>query len=283
MKRLTPLILLVLCILAGCGVAAVQSEVAPPAFAAGADELPVEGLAQWTFEHKVSFGDFQTDQLRRGWSPSRPLGGPQLRTGTGGSPVLDVLDLPYMARLKNAPNKLQFSIHDRTTHWADFYGAKNVSNRELQTLSPLWGKDAATFARSHAEAFTGVILGPRLDSTNVWNILLGSDIPTPETAASVPATVGLVGDQDRVLLAIRQDVRRMAPNPQTGAPEPLPAPQFVGYEIIYHNEPIALVDLQTPQGKIWLKSGLQSDLRFLTASTAAAVLLWTRPFAPARK
>jgi hypothetical protein len=259
--------------LSSCAVGLLEP-VTLPEFAQTATPLPVKGLQSLVIGQRISFGEFQLGKVHRGWTSTRYYAGGGFRPGSSGRPVLDVLNLPAAQYLRNSSNKLQFSLQAGQRH-AEIYCVNDVSSRELAVFTPIL-RGPINITQEWKNTFTGLIVGPELDSVNVWNILLSSSLADADTRHNPEPIVGLVGSNDEVLLQIKQVVRRSVKHPKTQQQVALPVPMPIGYQILFHDQAIGFVDLQTPEGTVWLRTNMPTDMRFLAANTAATVMLWSR-------
>ncbi|TGD80219.1 hypothetical protein [Hymenobacter wooponensis] len=248
-----------------------------PEFEQSATPLPVKGLQSLVIGQRISFGEFQLGKVHRGWTSTRYYSGGGLRPGPSGLPVLDVLNLPAAQYLRNSSNKLQFSLEAGPRH-SEIYCVNNVSSRELAVFTPIV-RGPINITQDWKNTFTGLIVGPELDSVNVWNIVLTTSLADADSRNNPEPVVGLVGSNDEVLLRIQQVVRRSVKHPKTHQQVALPVPMPIGYQIMFRDQAIGFVDLQTPEGTVWLRTNMPPNMRFLAANTAATVMLWSRGIA----
>jgi hypothetical protein len=118
-------------------------------------------------------------------------------------------------------------------------------------------------------------VGPQLGTSNAWDLVL---VTTPRSGVereNPTPVIGVVGQGDQVLLRIRL----VAPPAPAGKSlrqqlAPLRGPR--GAEILHQGQRIAYVDYETLAPDlslaIWLRDDLEPSLRFLTATTIAALL-----------
>ncbi|SNR29160.1 MULTISPECIES: hypothetical protein [Hymenobacter] len=272
LRPVSVLFLAALGLLSSCAVGLLEP-VTPPQFAAGGTALPVLGMTPLVPGQRISFGEFQLGKVQRGWTSTRYYPAGVAGPGATGSEVLDVLTFPAAEVFRNSSSKLQFSLQAGPRR-ADVYCVDRVTSRELSSITPLLG-GPLRITRDWKNTFSGFIIGPEVDAVKVWNVLLASsDMPDYRTDPS--PVVGVVGRGDSVLLQVRAVVRHTIRHPKTNQEVALPVPMPIGYEIVLEQQPIGFVDFQMPQPRIWLRNNLPAEVRFLTANTAATVMLWGR-------
>ncbi|GAA3944612.1 hypothetical protein [Hymenobacter algoricola] len=231
---------------------------------------------------KLALGPYQVTDVHRGWRSTRTRDQGPLRAGTTGSPVLDVLDLPYAQQLSTEDSKLefQFSTNDPAgpPQSAAVYCGRQSVTQSVVAKGLLLGQLDPELRSRTTETFNALIVGPKLGQTNVWNLLLTTTNRTGFESDNPTPVIGLVGDADQVLLRIRLVAR--TPLPASAGrfaqlAQPLAGPG--GVEILHEGQRIAYLDYETISSdhtlKLWLRDGLAPELRFLTTTTVATLLM----------
>lgn len=94
--------------------------------------LNVEGRQGWMIKQKLSFGDYQSNEVKRGWTFS--------------------YDIPFLLRFQGAKEKLQFQLNEGQ-HWADVYCLGKATQQDLPMLDNMF-----QISVKDKDVFSGVII-----------------------------------------------------------------------------------------------------------------------------
>jgi hypothetical protein len=220
-----------------------------------------------------AFGPYQASDIRRGWTTTHQRSGGVLRPGASGSPVLDVLSLPYAQRLTTEDSKMQFSIRDDQGHTADVYTTTKAVTQSVISKVPLLGQLDPELLSKTTETFNAIIVGPQLGATNAWNLLLSTTNKTGFERHNQAPVIGLVGDEDQVLLRIKL-VPHAPVTKKDGTQTAWPAWGGPGgIEILHNQQRVGFIDYSAAEVCVWLRDDSSPELRFLTATTLATLLM----------
>lgn len=268
--------LLALAALGGCKVATVSSQLPPTSAnpfggAAGTGlVLPVRVARRG--DTPPGFGPYRVSELHRGW-PSTSTYRKPLRPGATGSPVLDVLNLPYEQLQTTTTGKSQFHFADSLGHAAEVY-ATTREVTEGVSFTSADGLSQLEQVQKSAVSYSAIIVGPQLGATNAWNLLLS--LPTLTRYPADPtATIGLLGDADHILYRLRLTAHPPLPG-RNGQLLPWPAAAGPGgIELLRQGQRVGYVDFATAHPVVWLRGDLSPEEQFLAATTFSATLLRT--------
>jgi hypothetical protein len=270
-KRWSWVALPLLAALNGCVVSSLSAQLPPaspnPFEGAAGTELKLPQTAGRWQDTPPGFGPYQVSDLHRGWTRVRSYASQPLYPGATGSPVLDLFSLPYVQHLTTTRRRSRFHFADDQGHTADVYTTTEGVTKALTIMPGLNEVQRAT------ETFSAVIVGPQLGRTNAWRLLLNLPDYLHQPTLDPTADVGLVGDEEQVLLHIKR-----IPHPSFTMPNGRRVPWPVlaapgGLEVLCQQQRVAYIDYATAHPSVWLRNDLPPDLRFLTATTLSAVLL----------
>ncbi|TGE04874.1 hypothetical protein [Hymenobacter fodinae] len=229
---------------------------------------------------KLALGPYQVSDVHRDWTTTRTRDLGYLRPGTTGSPVLDILHLPYVHRVSTADSKMEFHLANSQDpqQAADVYCSRQALTQSVVSKEPLLGEIDPELRSRTTETFNAIIVGPQLGQTNAWNLLMTTTNKTGFERDNQTPVIGLVGDADQVLLRIRLVAR--APLPESAgklAHQVIHLAGPGGIEILHDGQRICFLDFETISPDqvlhVWVRDGIDPNLRLLTSATIATLLM----------
>ncbi len=109
-----------------------------------AQTYEVQGRQGWMVHQKLSFGPYQSEKVKRGWTFS--------------------YDIPFLVQFQGAKEKLQFQINEGN-HWAEVYCLGKATVQDLPMLGEMF-----EVSLKDKEVFSGVIITD--NAAKPWQFLV---------------------------------------------------------------------------------------------------------------
>ncbi|GAB2802044.1 hypothetical protein GCM10027275_55380 [Rhabdobacter roseus] len=206
----------------------------------GATAYAVKGRQGFQVGQVLSFGEYKTSQVKRGWTFS--------------------YSIPFAARFSGAREKLSFQQLGPGGRSAE---VAFVSRFKETELSPL--KDYFSLSAYYQNAFAG---GIELNGTNegwefiVQNVDGGGNSLKNNTLGFVRSST----DRTRIdIIGLRE---------LEGSPKLMTMTNVYGYEFRLDGQTIGAVSTVN-NGKVWIKDNLHPELKLVLASVASGLILRT--------
>ena len=195
--------------------------------------LAVKGRQGWMLNQHLSFGEFTTGKVQRGWLKS--------------------YDIPFIVRFSGAKEKLAYTLSNGEGQAAEVFCMGKLRQQDLPLFNDLFELNLGW-----QDAFSGAIA--LNDGRQHYDFLLTG---LNQNNWFRPAE-GFIRYQEGLIDI--QPVDRLD-NGQRALGQ-----QSLGFQFVYHNEVIGAVETLN-NGRVWLKDGLAPELRLVLGSVAAALLL----------
>lgn len=195
--------------------------------------LPVKGRQGLQLGQKLSFGEFNTSKIKRGWTQG--------------------YDFPFMVRFQGVKEKFSFQLFNDKHQAADVYCAGKFRSMEIAGIGDYF--DIVIREKNH---FAGTIISGA--GKDIWDFLLYN----PDGRPMDKTKAGFMQSGTEVVEI--NGIRRMANGKSNWSVE------FWGYEFIHNGEVIGTVETIN-NGNVWLKNDLPESQRLLLAGMASALLL----------
>ena len=245
----------------------------PSEFKDHATRMPVKGMDGWMFKQKLSFANFQTTPVKRGWDFSTSVQYTKFRM----SPeeyVLKVYNIHTDRKRENQRNKFQYAIEDGRL-MTEVYATEKFREDQLvyKSNNPWIGKVHNSL--SYEYAFTAAIVPLNFKNNNPWSLVLisksdrahrgrgkfderyieeeGYATNGRENISISPLRSGIVMNRDQEEIHVAG------------------GKMFTGYELRIDNELVAVVDLI--ENTVWMHNQLKPENKIIVASIASALLL----------
>lgn len=195
--------------------------------------LPVKGRQGFQIGQKLSFGEFTTSKIKRGWTRA--------------------YDIPFIVRFQGVKEKFTFQQFGKKGQVADVFCAGKFRSVEMTGL-----KDYFNIVLNEKNHFAGSIIFN--GGNEMWDFLLYN----PDGRPMDKAKAGFLRKGNEVFEI--HGIRRLANGKSNWSVD------FWGFEFLYKGEAIATVETIN-NGNVWLKKDLSDNQRLLLASMASALLL----------
>jgi hypothetical protein len=195
----------------------------------------VSGRQGWMINQVISFGEFKTSKVKRGWTKSSSW------------------DLPFFGRFNDASEKLEFKQFTPSGESAEIYTVAELSEHQIGLF------DDAFKLRTHYEnVFVGTVI---INENNYWDFA----VHTPEGNLSENKNFGYALSKNGVRIEI------MGLTEIEGKSALINFANF-GFEFISNGRVLGAVSLLN-KGKVWLSKSLNKNEELVVSSLASALML----------
>lgn len=262
---------IVVALLSSCTAAKVS---VPQQFSSQATKLPIKGLNGWMVNQKLSFANYQTSAIKRGWDFKSSV----QYTRFGVKPedfLLRVMNIGTDKQVHAQHNRFQYTLSDGN-NITEIYATEQFNEADLvfKSTNPLL-KDVSKTMR-YNYAFTAAIVPVNMQQTDPWSVVMihrydvkkdtvRSLFYQPQVEEEGYATNGKENIQIRPL---RLEEMTTKSGKQTKV---FGGPLLAGYELKWDDGVVAVVDIL--DNTLWLYNDLDASDKLILSSIASAILL----------
>lgn len=230
----TPCSIIILALMAIMGCRSAEIAYTP---AMESDAMPVSGRQGWQIGQIISYGNFTTDKVRRGWTKG--------------------FDLPFYLRFQGAKEKISFTQFGPDNLEAEVACISKFKSLELPLI-----KDYFSVPLVHKNFFAGSIT---LENGAVnWDFILYN--PNGDFLRDKPTTGYLKSRTDVISI---QPVRGL-----DGQPRWIKGAYVYGHEFWMDGKVVAAVSMVN-KGTVWMDQRLDAQMKTVIAAVATGLLLRT--------
>lgn len=247
-------------------------------FSARADKLPVKGVNGWQVNQTLSFGNYHTSRVKRGWDFSASLQYTKFAMRPEEA-LIKVFDISTDNSTSVQKTRFQYSLEEGglTT---EIYATEKFNEKQLvyKSNNP-WIGDASKTQR-YEYAFTAGIVPLTLNDREPWSLVLIDKYEIQKDTARRIFDAPYVEEEGyatngKETIAIRP-LRVDKVSTRSGEERKvLGGRLFAGYELQSAGDVIAVVDIL--DNSIWIKSQLDPERKLIIASITSAILLKRLP------
>ncbi len=246
----------------------------PEQFSQQATRLPVKGLQGWMINQQLSFGEFQTSKIKRGWDFGSSLQYTKFRISPE-EMLLRVIEIETDKKSLSQKNKFQYTIRDGQLE-ADVYATEKFTEKQLvyKSNNPYIGTASKT--NKYEYAFTAAILPVSKENNEPWSLVLinkfdiaqnhGTGIfEEPYVEEEGYATNG----QEMITIRpLRVDKLEQKNGKETKV---FGGKILSGYELKWDDGVVAIIDIL--DNNIWMANNLDAQDKLVISSISSAILL----------
>ena len=199
--------------------------------------MDVKGNAGLLINQKISFGDYRTSPIKRGWTKSTEL---------------SVLGIKHT----KAQQEIEFTQFSENNLTADIFGASNYNSNMFDLF-----KGLDKFISSFDNSFFAVIVPS--NKRPIWKILVQNN--ASRSAVKSETDNGVAADDAGNKIQIK-GTKTLAGNALFKD-----YTKTFGFELIRGGEAIAAVSV-IGNGKVWMKNSLTSEDKLIVASIASVLI-----------
>jgi hypothetical protein len=229
----------------------------------------------WMVNQKLSFANYQTSKVKRGWDFTASLQYTKFTINPAEILAKVFLDVDTDKRKNYQRHRFQYVVSDGQLE-TEIYATERFEERQLvyKSNNPYIGTVSKT--NKYEYAFTAALLPLNLSDKAPWQLVLIN-------------RYDVVNDQNRGVfsrpyveeegyatngkenVAIRPLRSEKVSNNKGGETKVLGGPILTGYELQWNGKPAAMIDILS--NEIWMQNGLNAEQKQLLASMASAILL----------
>ena len=240
----------------------------PTQFSEGATQMPVKGLSGWMIKQKLSFGNYKTSVVKKGWNI--------ITTNSGqiNDRLLKVFNIDKFVSEVNQRNKYRYSINDGN-NMVDIFCAEKLNKEELviKTNRRILGDWSKTMSSDYS--FSAAILPQTVTNDEPWQLVLYSvyeeDKDTARKLFDMPyREEGGYATNGKETITIRPlRIRQVVTKNGKEATMPFKIP--MGYELRIEDGVVGVID--TFRNNIWIYNDLDAQTKLILASVSSALML----------
>jgi len=233
-KSLPYVICLSLCLMVGVGMA--QDVKLPEALKNNVEILPVKGRWGKQFNQVITFGDFSTSKIKKGWTKTS--------TFTSGA-----------KSVSKASQKFSFTQYDPNQAEAEVACLGELSKADIEII-----KNLLSVGMDFKNCFTGSI--ELVADSSLWEFIILDPDAVPESASSK----GFIRKGNEELIEL------FGITELEGKKIPKLLQTLQGWEFRLNGQPIGVVSLYN-KGTVVLKNDVSDELKLVMASLSTALLV----------
>ena len=263
--------ILVLAVFSSCTAARVS---VPDSFRKEATEMSVKGLQGWQVNQRVSFGNFQTSKIKRGWDFSSSLQHTKFLLRPEEA-LMKVFDIDTDRKSANQRNRFQYSLEDGNLV-TEIYAAEKFNEKLLvyKSRNPWIGE--VSKMNSYEYSFSAAIVPLNLTDRQPWSFLLRNTYDRrKDTARGIfdrpyveEEGYATNGTENIYVRPLRIEKLTTKSGRDTKV---LGGKLFSGYEILWDEGLVGIVDIL--DNKVWIYNDLEAADKIIVSSIASALLL----------
>ncbi len=268
---LQKLSLIVLLFLVSCTAAKVS---VPAGFSSQATKHQVKGLNGWMINQKLSFGEFNTSTVKRGWDFSSSVQYTKFSLDLQ-TMLLRVLNIDTDVRNLKQRNKFQYTIQDGNLV-AEIFATEKFSENQLvyKSNNPFPGQVNAT--QRYEYAFTAAILPLMAKENDPWSVVLMNKYEArKDTARRIfdrpyveEEGYATNGKENIAIRPLRLEKLTTKSGKETKV---VGGPMLTGYELRWDDGVVAIIDIL--DNAIWFANNLDARDKLILSSISSAILL----------
>ena len=246
----------------------------PEQFSNEASRHPVKGLQGWMVNQHLSFGNYQTSKVKRGWDFSSSF----QYTKFGLKPeemLLRVFEIDTDKRNLSQRNKFQYSIYDGKREAAVF-ATEKFSEKQLVYKSSIPWLGSASKTKNYNYAFTAAILPAGTKDSDPWSLVMINKYDSKKDTAKGIFDKPYVeeegyatnGKESIAINPLRLDKVKQKNGKETKV---FGGSLLSGYELRWDDGVVGIIDIL--DNTIWIANNLDDDDKLIISSVSSAVLL----------
>ncbi|ULQ56715.1 hypothetical protein KJS94_00715 [Flavihumibacter rivuli] len=246
----------------------------PQQFSSQATAMKVKGLQGMMINQKISFGEYASSNVKRGWDFSSSMQASRI-SFRWQDQLVKIFNIQTDNKTLNESNKFQFTLGDGKQETAVFAMEKfNEKQLVYKSGLPVIGDVAQT--KNYQYSFSAAIMLLSGQVREPWQLVLVNRYDAKADTAKglfdrpYVEEHGYASNGD-VTFTIHPLRISSYENPKGKDVKVLGGPMFTGYELKVDNGVVAVVDIIGEQ--VWLLNDMDPTYRIVAASVASALML----------
>jgi hypothetical protein len=246
----------------------------PDQFSTQATKMHVKGLQGWQINQQLSFGNYQTSKIKRGWDFTHGMQHTKFNLKPE-EMVLRVFNIETDKRTINQKGKFQYTLQDGNLV-AEVYAMEKFSEKQLvyKSNNPYIGNASKT--NKYEYAFTAAILPLTAQNSEPWSLVLINKYDIAKDTARKLFDKPYVeeegyatnGKENIAIRPLRIDKVTTKGGKDTKV---FGGKMLSGYEIQWDGGVVGIVDIL--DNNIWLANNLEPADKLIVSSISSAILL----------
>lgn len=243
-------------------------------FSNEATKLPVKGINGWQVNQKLSFGNYTTSKIKRGWDFTASVQYTKFRISPEEA-ILKVFDIHTDKSFNTQKNKFQYTI-ENGNQVAEIYATEKFREHQLvyKSNNPWIGNASKT--NRYEYAFTAAIIPLTAKTDTPWSLVLINKYDLSKDTARRLLDKPYVeeegyatdGKENIAIRPLRNDHVATRNGQQTKV---LGGKMLTGYELQWNGEVSGIIDIL--ENNIWIVNSLEPERKLIIASISSAILL----------
>ena len=246
----------------------------PTQFSSQATRMPVKGINGWQVNQKLSFGNYNTSKIKRGWDFNSSFQYTKMRISPEEA-ILKVFTLDTYKGTNTQRNKFQYTLEDGNLV-AEIYATEKFKEKELvyKSNNPWIGNASQT--KSYEYAFAAAIVPLIEKNDQPWSLVLVNRYDQAKDTARKLFDKPYVeeegyatnGKENIVIRPLRIEKVTTASGKETKV---FGGKMLSGYELKWDDGVVGIIDIL--DNSIWIAKDLEPSEKLILSSISSAILL----------
>lgn len=264
-------LIFIIAVLTSCTAAKVS---VPDAFSSQATKMPVKGMNGWQVGQRLSFGNYATSKIKRGWDFTSSLQYTKFRIRPEEA-LLKVFDINTDNNINTQRNKFQYIIEDGNLV-AEIYATEKFKEKQLvyKSNNPWIGNASKT--KNYEYAFTAAIVPLTVKNDEPWSlVLMNSYDINKDTARGLfdrpyveEEGYATNGKETITIRPLRIESITTKNGKQTKV---FGGKMLSGYELKWDGGVVGIIDIL--DNAIWIVNDLEPADKLILSSISSAIML----------
>lgn len=245
----------------------------PEQFSSQATAMKVEGLNGWKFNEQLSFGNYVTSSVKRGWDISN--GSRFSRFSLKAEDIiLSGFNIHSDRERYNEKNRFQYSIQDASLV-TEVLAQERFSESQIVYKSNMDWLNNLKRTDKYEYAFSATIIPLNFNKGEVWSLTMLNEFDakkTKQNAFERPHTKDLgyvTNGKEQIEIKPLFLTKRVTASGKEG--KVWGGPLHTGYELRWDDGVVGLVDIM--DNKVWIVNDLDPKEKMILSAVASAILL----------
>jgi len=258
-------------VLSSCTAAKVS---VPSQFSSQATKMPVKGLQGWQINQKLSFGNYNTSRIKRGWDFNSSFQYTKFRISPEEA-ILKVFTVDTYKGTNTQRNKFQYTLEDGNLV-AEIYATEKFKEKELvyKSNNPWIGNASQT--KSYEYAFAAAIVPLSVKNENPWSLVLINKYDQAKDTARKLFDKPYVEEEGYATNGTEKiEIRPLRIEKVTTASgkdtKVFGGKMLSGYELKWDGGLVGIIDIL--DNTVWIVNDLEPSEKLILSSISSAILL----------
>jgi hypothetical protein len=246
----------------------------PAAFSEQATKMPVKGVNGWKINQQLSFGNYKTSSIKRGWDFTSSVQYTKFNINPE-EMLLRVFAIDTDKRRENQRSKFRYMIEDGNLV-AEIFATEKFNERELVYKSNNPWLGSASKTQRYEYAFSAAIIPLTATNNEPWSLTMinryDADKDTARRIFDRPYVeeegYATNGKENILIRSLRLEKVTTKSGKDTKV---FGGKMLTGYELRWDDGVVAIIDIM--DNNIWLANNLDAPDKLILSSIASSILL----------